>query len=313
MVADMKNFQFSVPMPANFTASSYPRYVQLAFPNGTMFVFKTLAPTPEDWTALFSLVDGEHTITVSFDGADDWAGIYALLGTQFRINCQKKNKDPVVKVIHFDAYSVIRKIDISPPLYELARQIGFFPEKRTLKATVSAMWVLDVSKLMLKFPATLPFFNNPVTSFLQSDVLMYAALDAYYPLLLFLAFGCYGFVPQVYNAPALFPHDSLDTAEIDHLTEMLIATFHNVALSEVLPVDSADRVYPTISQIALPAIMGDAPAATADLTAMAMQITDFLKLMLEEISTLAPCRWTNLLRSYPRQWMPKRIRIPIKH
>uniref|UniRef100_A0A915ISK5 Uncharacterized protein n=1 Tax=Romanomermis culicivorax TaxID=13658 RepID=A0A915ISK5_ROMCU len=158
--------------------------MQLAFPNGTMFVFKTFTATLEDWTTLFSLVHGEHTIVVSFDGADDWAGIYALLGTQFQTDHQKKNKDLVIKAIHFDAYRLIRNIDISPLLYELARRIGFFPEKRTLKATISAMWALDVSKLTLQFPAALQYFNNPVTLFLQSDVLAYAALDAYYRLLL---------------------------------------------------------------------------------------------------------------------------------
>uniref|UniRef100_A0A915HWG6 Uncharacterized protein n=1 Tax=Romanomermis culicivorax TaxID=13658 RepID=A0A915HWG6_ROMCU len=136
-------------MPADSMASSYPWYVQLTYPNGTMFVFEMFTATPEDWTALFSLVDGEHTIVVCFDGADDWAGIYALLGTQFRTDRQKKNKDPLVKAIHFDAYSVIRNIDTFLLLYELARRIGFFPEKRTLKATVSAMWALDISKLLL--------------------------------------------------------------------------------------------------------------------------------------------------------------------
>uniref|UniRef100_A0A915HLN9 Uncharacterized protein n=1 Tax=Romanomermis culicivorax TaxID=13658 RepID=A0A915HLN9_ROMCU len=107
MVTDRKNFQFAVPMTANSTASSYPRYVQLAFPNGMMFIFETFTATLEDWTALFSLVDGEHTIFLFFDGAHNWAGIYALLGTQFRTNPQKKNKDPVIKAIHFDAYRVI--------------------------------------------------------------------------------------------------------------------------------------------------------------------------------------------------------------
>uniref|UniRef100_A0A915HYI2 Uncharacterized protein n=1 Tax=Romanomermis culicivorax TaxID=13658 RepID=A0A915HYI2_ROMCU len=153
-----------MPMPADSMASSYPCYVQLAFPKGMMFVFETFTTTPEDWTSLFSLVDGEHTIAVSFDGADDWVGIYTLLGTQFWTNRQKKNKDPIVKAIHFDAY-------------------------------------------------------------------------------------------PVYNAPAPFPHNSLDAAEIDHLTETIITAFHNVALSEVLPANFAHRVYPTISQIALTGIM----------------------------------------------------------
>uniref|UniRef100_A0A915KTS6 Uncharacterized protein n=1 Tax=Romanomermis culicivorax TaxID=13658 RepID=A0A915KTS6_ROMCU len=111
-------------------------------------------------------VDGEHTIIVSFDGAEDWAGIYALLGTQFRTDRQKKNNDPVVKAIHFDAY-------------------------------------------------------------------------------------------RVYNASALFPHDSLDAAQIDHLAESIIAAFHNVALSDVLPPDYPNRIYPTTSQVTLPVIMRD--------------------------------------------------------
>uniref|UniRef100_A0A915JW03 Uncharacterized protein n=1 Tax=Romanomermis culicivorax TaxID=13658 RepID=A0A915JW03_ROMCU len=67
--------------------------------------------------------------------------------------------------------------------------------------------------------AALRFFNNPVTSFLQSDVLAYTALEAYYPLLFFLAFRCYGFVPEAYNALPLFPHDSLDPTKIDHLAK----------------------------------------------------------------------------------------------
>uniref|UniRef100_A0A915IKN0 Uncharacterized protein n=1 Tax=Romanomermis culicivorax TaxID=13658 RepID=A0A915IKN0_ROMCU len=71
MALDMKNFQFAVPIPADSTASSYPRYVQLTFPNNMMFIFETFTATLEDWTALFSLVDSKHTIIVSFHGADD--------------------------------------------------------------------------------------------------------------------------------------------------------------------------------------------------------------------------------------------------
>uniref|UniRef100_A0A915KYT5 Uncharacterized protein n=1 Tax=Romanomermis culicivorax TaxID=13658 RepID=A0A915KYT5_ROMCU len=154
MAPDMKSFQFAVPMPADSTAFSYPRYLQLAFPNGMMFVFETFTATPEDWTALFSLVDGDHTIVNSLDGADNWAGIYALLGTQFRTDHQKKNKDLIVKGIHFDAYH------------------------------------------------------------LHSEV---------------------------YNTPTFFPHDSLNAAEIDQLAETLIAAFHNIALTDVLPPDAIDK------------------------------------------------------------------------
>uniref|UniRef100_A0A915IVY5 Uncharacterized protein n=1 Tax=Romanomermis culicivorax TaxID=13658 RepID=A0A915IVY5_ROMCU len=174
MARDMKNFKFAVPMPAHSMGSCYPCYVQLAFPNGTMFVFETFTGIPEDWTMLFSLVHGKYTIVISFDGANNWVGIYALLGTQFRTNCQKKNKDPVVKAIHFNAY--------------------------------------------------------------QPDILAYAALEAFYPILLFPAFGRYRFIQKVYNAPSLYPHDSLEATKTDRLAETLIAAFHNISLTDVLPI-----------------------------------------------------------------------------
>uniref|UniRef100_A0A915IJX9 Uncharacterized protein n=1 Tax=Romanomermis culicivorax TaxID=13658 RepID=A0A915IJX9_ROMCU len=201
MTADMKNFQFAVPMPANSTASSYLCYIQLTFPNGTMFVFQTFAATPEDWTELFSLVDSEHTILVSFDGADDWVGIYALLSTQFRTDRQKENKDPVVKAIYFNAYRPHRSYNWTfsrtPPLTPVTHFYCF--------------WLSAVT-------ASFPKYTTP---------------------------------------PALFPHDSLDATEIDHLANALIAAFYNVALSDILPTDLADRIYPTILQIALPVIMRD--------------------------------------------------------
>uniref|UniRef100_A0A915HX87 Uncharacterized protein n=1 Tax=Romanomermis culicivorax TaxID=13658 RepID=A0A915HX87_ROMCU len=97
-----------------------------------MFIFESFTSTPEDWTTLFSFVNGKHTIVICFDGADDWAGIYALLGMQFCTDRQKKNKDPVVKAIHLDAYPLICNIAISSLLYELAWSIGSIHKKRTL-------------------------------------------------------------------------------------------------------------------------------------------------------------------------------------
>uniref|UniRef100_A0A915L8Z8 Uncharacterized protein n=1 Tax=Romanomermis culicivorax TaxID=13658 RepID=A0A915L8Z8_ROMCU len=66
-----------------------------------------------------------------------------------------------------------------------------------------------------------------------------------------------GFIPEVCNAPTLFPQDSLDAAEIDHLAKTLIAAFHSVMLMEVLPTEAINKIYLTISQIALPEIMQD--------------------------------------------------------
>uniref|UniRef100_A0A915J1P1 Uncharacterized protein n=1 Tax=Romanomermis culicivorax TaxID=13658 RepID=A0A915J1P1_ROMCU len=133
---------------------------------------------------------------------------------------------------------------------------------RVLKATVFTMWALDVWKLTLKFPAALQFFNNPVTSFLQLEILAYAALDVFYLILLFLALGLYSFAPEVYNAPALFPYESLDAAQIDNLAETLIPAFHNITLTDILLTNIVDKIYPTISQITLPVITRDEVLST---------------------------------------------------
>uniref|UniRef100_A0A915JTM3 Uncharacterized protein n=1 Tax=Romanomermis culicivorax TaxID=13658 RepID=A0A915JTM3_ROMCU len=126
-----------------------------------------------------------------------------------------------------------------------------------LKATVSAMWVLDVSQLTLKVPATPHFFNNPRNLYLPPDVLAYPGLDAFYPILLFLAFGRYGFIPEIYTTASLYPCDWLEAAEINWLAEMLIATFHNIPLTEIVPADSNAALFPMLSPVTSPAIMQD--------------------------------------------------------
>uniref|UniRef100_A0A915HX49 Uncharacterized protein n=1 Tax=Romanomermis culicivorax TaxID=13658 RepID=A0A915HX49_ROMCU len=117
MAVDMKNFKFAVLMPADSTASSNLGYIQLAFRNSTMFVLETFTATLEDWTTLFSLVDHDHIILISFDEADNWVGIYALLCTQFSTHRQEKNKDAVVKAIHFDVYQapVVAQVVVQLP------------------------------------------------------------------------------------------------------------------------------------------------------------------------------------------------------
>uniref|UniRef100_A0A915I8I3 Uncharacterized protein n=1 Tax=Romanomermis culicivorax TaxID=13658 RepID=A0A915I8I3_ROMCU len=97
MAADMQNFQFAVPMPADSTVSSYPQYVQFVFPNDTMFVFETFTATLEDWTALFSLVDSEHTIVVSFNGADDRREYTLFWLLNSRPTAKRRIKTPLSK------------------------------------------------------------------------------------------------------------------------------------------------------------------------------------------------------------------------
>uniref|UniRef100_A0A915J6Q0 Uncharacterized protein n=1 Tax=Romanomermis culicivorax TaxID=13658 RepID=A0A915J6Q0_ROMCU len=54
------------------------------------------------------------------------------------------------------------------------------------------------------------------------------------------------------KSTSLYLHDSLEAAVIDRLGEMLIAAFHNVLLTDVMPADSTDKEYPMISQIPSP-------------------------------------------------------------
>uniref|UniRef100_A0A915KCD5 Uncharacterized protein n=1 Tax=Romanomermis culicivorax TaxID=13658 RepID=A0A915KCD5_ROMCU len=159
-----------VLMHADKNASSYPSYMQLTFPNGTTIVFETSTAKLNDCITFFNLDNGDHTILLLYDGTNNWVAIYGLLGTQFRTNHQKKNKDLVVKTIHFNIYCIMHNIELSSLLYELAQMIGFMPEKQTLKAAISMTRALNVLQFMLKYPLALQFFNDPEVLTLPTGV-----------------------------------------------------------------------------------------------------------------------------------------------
>uniref|UniRef100_A0A915JAN0 Uncharacterized protein n=1 Tax=Romanomermis culicivorax TaxID=13658 RepID=A0A915JAN0_ROMCU len=192
---------------------------------------------PKDWTVLFSLVHGEHIIIVSFDGANDWAGIYALLNTQICTNCQEKNKDPVVKAIHFDAY--------------------------------------------------------------QPDVLAYAALNAFYPILLFLAFNWPKPAPAFHNIPLMAVVPAHLTAKVPQNKKKKQKDKWNKSpdvSNDEDPVLEPKKVYdnPKCLQAAVASAMKSGLmqhtgwTTTADLIVSVTSINKFLKLMLDNILLLAP-------------------------